>query len=334
MSNLSQNEIDALLDNLELVPADNPPAPARSSFVNQFEPVEDDPREQPVGTRKLYRLYDFRRPEKLSKDHLRVLRSHFGLFWRKVANYLANLSRTSVDLALVEVDQTTYKEIFVSHGVPVVMCTFCPGQDMQGMIKLNLAQIFSLVDRLMGGSGTGAIRARALTDFERSLCGEIFEKMLACYAETRQQDPFPIQILESDERLMPRSLSGDEMMVRAIYDLRIGTSTGYLNLYLPLKSLQGLLGGAGAPASHQRVAKEEMPPVVGRLPMDVSVLLGQSWMPASKVAALSPGTVLTLDQDENRPLRVRVGGVTRFAGRPGLRGNRLAVTLAGEWKGN
>lgn len=340
MGNLNQSEIDALLDSL----AGGAEAPAggdggdlsgQRRSIPAFEPVLDDEDEElysPIHQRN-YRLYDFRRPEKLSKDQARQLRTHFGLFWRRVANYLANLSRSSVEVELVEVDQTTYKEIFTTHGVPSVMSTFLLADEFQGMMKLNLSQIFSLVDRLMGGSGICSLRPRGLTDFERNLCIEIFGQMTSFYAGICGDWKCQVENVETDERLLPRKLSGDEMMIRAIYDLRFGSVGGYLNLYVPLKSLSSVLGGAAKGVSVNRQTQtEELPPMVSRMKLPVSVILGETRMNAESVARLQPGSIVQLRQEEHRPLKVTIGNQVRFLARPGLVGNRLAVSITDLWE--
>lgn len=324
MANLSQSEIDALLDGIAL-----DPAPAAEVSIPRPEA-----RPAPAPNRA-YRLYDFRRPEKLSKDQMRLLRSHFGLYSRKVANYLANKTRASVDASLVEVDQTNYRELFANHGAPMVLCAFSSKDGAHGVLKLNQSQVFAMVDRLMGGSGQSTIRPRPLTEFERSVCIEIFGHLLQLYTETHQGklDPFEVDLVETDDRLVPRTLSGDELMVRGVYDLRLGQQTGYINLYLPLKALSGVLESHSR-ALHSGSATEQLrlPKVAGVLPLEVLVELGQARLLAPEVAALRPGSTVILDQHENAPLLVRVGGVPRFCGRPGLKGQQLAVRIEGRWE--
>ncbi len=333
MGNLSQLEIDALINNMNASSAALTEEAASPRFMSMFEPVDEE-LSLPSGSSRSYRLYDFRRPEKLSKDQARLLRAHFGLFWRRVANYLANLSRTNVEVDLVEVDQTTYKEIFTSHGVPAVMSTFTLSGEHQGMLKINLSQVFSLVDRLMGGSGLSSIRPRSLTEFERNLSTDLCSTMLGFYADISGASSFSVDNVETDERLLPRRLSGDDLMVRAIYDLRIGQHSGYLNLYLPFKSLSNVIGAA---AKDRVVVKEtqaqDIPPVVNRLALPVTVILGEATLSAHNVSQLKAGSVLALDQEESSPLKVTIGNQARFRARPGLVGNRMAVSIVGNWEG-
>ncbi|MBT9588577.1 FliM/FliN family flagellar motor switch protein [bacterium] len=336
MGNLNQSEIDELLNNLagQSRPSSTAsPASQAKLRISEFEPILEDDSVPADAPRRSHRLYDFRRPEKLSKDQARQLRTHFGLFWRRVANYLANLSRSSVEVELVELDQTTYKEIFTAHGMSVVMSTFQLAGEFQGMLKLDLSQVFSLIDRLMGGTGICSVRPRPLTEFERNLCTELFGKMLSFYAAICGDWTHQIENLETDERLLPRKLSADETMVRAVYDLRLGGVNGYLSLYVPVKSLAGVFGGTTHGLKVDReVRLEDISPVVARLRLPVSVILGETKLAAEIVANLKPGSVIALQQEESQPLKVTVGNQARFGARPGLVGNRMAVTIVGKWE--
>ncbi|CAN0220065.1 unnamed protein product [Phaeothamnion confervicola] len=340
---MSQTEIDALLTGL--AGKQVPPAPASkkseplglSSRKSGGEPklvgAQRGLLEQPQQNKISYRLYDFRRPDKLSKEHHRLLRGHFSLFWRRVANYLANLARCSVEVSLLEVDQSPYKDIFVSHRLPMLMCTFQLANEYQGMMKINLSQIFCLVDRLMGGGGVGATKARSVTDFERSLCTDIFGKLLSLYANIRRVDNFQVDNMETDERLLPRTLPADELMVRAIYDVRIGNHSGYLNLYLPMRSVTSILAGDSGAMQSRRSASEDIPQSVSKLRLPLKVILGEANLAAKEVAGLKVGTVISLEQNSDKPLKVEVGSVPRFLAKPGLLGNQMAISIDSRWEG-
>lgn len=317
MDNLSQEDIDSLIDSMEAIP---PPS--------QTETVVP-PRLVTPG----YRLYDFRRPDKLSKEQLRVLRTCFGRFTRSVTNYLTGLTRTTVDTSMVEVDQTIYRDIFKSHGIPTLLCTFRLGDESQGLMKFNLSQMYAALDRLMGGPGHGTIINRPLTDFERGLMGEICQKILKYYTEAVLNGAdLEFEGLDADERVITRSLGAEEIMIRALYDLRLGTTTGHLSLYTPLKSLSSLLGKMNRRARGKRAPlKDTIPENLATMPLPIRVELGRATLPATNISNLVPGDVILLDQEEQKPLLVSVGGVPRFAGRPGTISKRMAIHLEGPW---
>ncbi len=288
------------------------------------------------NSRLKYRVYDFRRPEKLSKEQVRHLRVYFGRFGRGVTNYLTSLSRTSVDLTLVEVDQTSYGQVFRPQSIPALLCPFAVDDNSQGMLKLSLHQLFVLIDRLMGGEGSGTVPIRPLTAFERSVASDIAQKILDLYAEVlaAPKGHYVLEMLDTDERVLPRTQASDEFMVKASYSLRIGSTCGQLIVYTPLGALSAVIGQMHRETivSHEVDDERSVPQVLCSLPLEVTVELGTLFLTAGEIAELAPGDVLPLDKSESDPVRVLVGGVCRFKGRPGISGRKLAVVIEGVWK--
>ncbi len=322
MTNLSQDDIDALINGMS-----SEPAPTRPLVKSRLG--ERPPRHQPS-----YRLYDFRRPDKLSKEQVRLLRVSFGRFTRGINNYLTSLVRATVDVKLVEVDQTTYKDIFRSHGIPTLLCTYKIDEQSQGLMKVNLYQMYAALDRLMGGPGNGMVINRPLTDFERGLMTDICGNMLSHYAEAVHGVPrLEVETLDTDERLLSRTLAAEEIMVRATYELRLGSTTGQLSLHSPLKCLSSVIGKMTRRNQERRTENpRELPKSLSTMPLEVRVDLGRIQIDASTLARLQPNDLLTLDQEVAKSLLVNVGNVPRFAGRPGTIGNRMAVSIEGEWR--
>lgn len=320
LDNLSQSEIDALLSGAAIASTEN-----------------EEPSTTGVGSyRRNYRLYDFRRPDKLSKEQLRSLRANFGRFTRSASNYLAALTRSSVDAKLVEIDQVGYGQLFRSHGIPTLFCVFKLAEEFPAILKLNLSQLYAALDRIMGGPGSGTLLTRPLTEFERGLMGDICDQLLQLWlAEFRTGDVgVELEVMDTDERMIPRSLANDEFMVRGLYDLRLGPSNGQISVYTPLKSLTRLIGkfgnteveckGSGLPKALSQNIKQ--------LPLPVAVDLGSAWLDGRQISALQPGDLIQLHQEESQPVTVRVGGVPRFAGRPGILGRKMAVRIDGRYK--
>ena len=324
MGRLSQEEIDNLLDTLG---GESRAAPMRRS--------EKSTKRLSLSGYQGYRLYDFKRPDKLSKDVVRVLRTSFTRFTRGVTNYLTSLTRTSVDISLLEVVQTTYGEIFRSTE-PTLMCTFSIVGGSHGMLRISLRQLYAVLDRLMGGPGSGSLIDRPLTDFERSLMTEICATLLTSYQECIDIDTeVKVDMVDTDERVLPRTMANDETMVRANYELRLGGTKGELSLNTPLSALNHVFGSISRAegSGDDTTVIRNLPPNLASLPLPVTVELGRAQLSANQVSCLKVGDVVHLGQEETGPLRVTVGGVPRFSGRPGLISKRLAVVIEGAWSG-
>jgi len=103
---LSQAEIDALLQ-------------AISSGEVQMEDLKEQAEEGKV------KRYDFRRPNKFSKEQLRTLyymiHENFG---RMVANFLSAYLRANIQVKIISVEQMTYEDFVLSLPTPTLMNIF------------------------------------------------------------------------------------------------------------------------------------------------------------------------------------------------------------------
>ncbi|HSA05792.1 MAG TPA: hypothetical protein P5556_01275, partial [Candidatus Gastranaerophilales bacterium] len=166
--NLSQNEIDSLLSsltsNLEANETD------RHTALSFFDNFDED--------KKGYKLYNFRRPDKFSKDHLKVLQDIHKEFSRQLALLLSAYLRLNIDVEVVSVDQLTYEEFTKSLPNPITVCVLelnpLPGQIV---LVISHEVNFGIVDRMLGGPGTADPKPRELTDIEEALTKRIFEKI-------------------------------------------------------------------------------------------------------------------------------------------------------------
>ena len=68
---------------------------------------------------KSYKLYNFRRPDKFSKDNLRALRDIHREFSKAISLVLSGYLRMRVEIEIVSVDQLTYEEFVRSMPSPI-----------------------------------------------------------------------------------------------------------------------------------------------------------------------------------------------------------------------
>src|SRR5712691_7442414 len=151
---LTQQEIEAMLASMALSD-DGPTTTGAPGPVELSRPVK---------------VYDFRRPDKFSKEHLRALRILHGTFARNLASSLTSYLRTSFQARLTMVEQVTYDEYIRSLPTPTVMYIVSadplPGQMV---VELNLGVARAVLDRLLGGSGMLSTRPRDMTEIEMTL---------------------------------------------------------------------------------------------------------------------------------------------------------------------
>ena len=119
---------------------------------------------------KSYKLYNFRRPDKFSKDNLRALRDIHREFSKAISLILSGYLRMRVEIEIVSVDQLTYEEFVRSMPSPISVGVF-EFEPLTGQVLLGISfEVLScIVNRMLGGGGTIDAQTRELTDIEKAL---------------------------------------------------------------------------------------------------------------------------------------------------------------------
>lgn len=315
---LSQGEIDALLANLEQVPAPPQAAPGQAG--------------------KVVKSYDFRRPDKLSKDQMRTLQLLHESFARQASTSLSAYLRTAVQLNLTSLEQGVYGEylgqIPSDTLLHILSMDPLPGN---ALISIDLTASMAAADRLLGGPGDVPAELRAPTEIELALIQTIIASVLRALADAWSKviDLQPaVRDVALDPRVVQIALKGDPVVVISL-ELGLLQCLGTVTLCLPYVVLEPTLpklsaqmwfegSGRGA-GSHADLLRRNMESI------DVELMaeLGGAWVTLQELGQLKEGDVLLLDRSSDQTLDLLVGGKAKFRSRPGTTGNRMAVQVVG-----
>ncbi|MEO1062726.1 MAG: flagellar motor switch protein FliM [Actinomycetota bacterium] len=317
---LSQAEIDALLNSMNDAPED----------------VATEEQEQLVA-------FDFRRPSKFAREHLRSLETAHEVFVRKATGLLTQALRAVVSLEPVSTDQITYEDYTRSIPTPSVITTFSvPPLPGSVVMEMSTQMGLTLIDRLLGGLGT-PIPMRRPTELESGLLLDLMNYLrdaleealtpLAAVSPTIEGIEFNPQFVQA--------VPPNEMVLMLTYQLALQSSNrteGLLSICYPFSTL--------APAMHQLEAhvwrssgpeltegEEQARPLRHLLPdveVPLSVRLRASSVPAVDVAQLRAGDVIRLEHRVDEPAVGVIGDRPVLTGRIGRQGRRLAVQIA-QW---
>jgi len=146
---LTQKEIDALLS---ILPADGTPLPGGDHFIGSV------------------RAYDFRSPDKFSKEQIRTLQMIHENFARRVSSSLSAYLRATVQLMCVHIEQGSFADFIQNLPVPSLI-TILRMDPLPGrmMLALDAATVTIVIDRLLGGFGRPTNEPHDITDLEQSL---------------------------------------------------------------------------------------------------------------------------------------------------------------------
>lgn len=323
---LSQAEIDALLN-------------ADSS------PTEDSLHQSPLQSRKetghRIKPYDFRHPEKLSKEQLRGLQIiQQGVAGSLAAAFSSRL-RAPVESRLSALERGIYEEYVTQIGTSAVV-VIIDMHPLEGyaVAAFGLDVAFGIIDRLLGGKGkqNSAVFNRDLTDIELALIRHIGMDIASSLVEPWQRavelNPDVTELAVGPQVM--HAIPPAEFVITAWYEIRFGAQTGGISLCFPLAVLEQILpkltgqslfdNRPGRPIVEEgKVRSEQL------LPMNIPIraMLGEARIPAPDIANLQKGDVIVLTCQPEDPIRVLVGGNERFAASPGTRGRHMALQVNG-----
>ncbi|ADU51101.1 flagellar motor switch protein FliM [Thermaerobacter marianensis DSM 12885] len=282
------------------------------------------------------RLYDFRRPDKFSKEQLRTLAMIHENVARLATGFLSGQLRTVVEVDVLEVEETTYGEFITGLANPTVVAVFnLPPLESSAVMDLEPSIAFPMVDRLFGGPGTGAAAGRGLTEIETVVMRVILQGLLGAVAEGWGQ-LVQVQgelVTVAANPLFVQVQPPNEIAVRVVMAVRFGQQEGAWRLCLPYPLLEPVLPRL---AVHQYYARETKSHARSRerweeglrhVPLPVTVVLGRTRLTVRELLALEPGQVLRLDTRAGGLVDVLVAGRPKFRGLPGRAGPRLAVQV-------
>ena len=318
---LSQEEIDALL----------------SAFSQQEE--EEHVHTKSVSETRQVRPYDFKRPDKFSKDQLRALEMIHETFARSLSPWMSSYFRMPVKVSLDSVSQLSFDEFSSSLELPsviVVMNMDPPGD--RGIVWMSYSLASAVLDRSLGGSGRGDGKAREFTTIEESVLRGIMNRILDMLGMVWEQIAaitFRLANLASGPQFA-QITSGTETVSRIDLRVTLGDSAGDLSLCFPYPLLQPLIprlaieqwfsrtGDFGKGAGMSEALRERLALV------DVPVVLevGQATISVNEFLDLGVGDIIKLDARYGKDLVVRVGGGKKFLARPGVVGRRLAFQVS------
>lgn len=311
---LSQDEIDALLS--------DPVAVDRS----------DRSDDAPQGS---FIRYNFRRPDRISKEQIHALQFLHERFARNVSQSLAAYLRSMTEVSLVSVEQFAYSEFLMSLSDPTAFyaVSMLPFDELGGL-EINPAVAFAMIERMLGGEGKNAAVDRALTDIEQNVVDSVVKILLESLTETWRPVvdlSFGIRARETRPQML-QVASPNDTVVMLVFDMRIGESQGMLNLCLPASIVEKTdTHFAGALDRHRRepTTKERqwLFENLARVPMTVSAVL-ESHCTTRELIAMRDGDVITLGVPADRPVDLRVGRTLKFRGHPAVVHGRANVAVA------
>ncbi|MDD6069748.1 MAG: flagellar motor switch protein FliM [Clostridiales bacterium] len=314
---LSQNEIDALLKQL-------------SSGELDVEEMNDEPAVK-------IKDYDFARPAKFSKEHLRTLEIIFEHFGRLVSSNLPAYLRKNVQIDVMNSEAVTYSEFSNALSNPVLLgiVNFAP---LQGTIIIELASNlgFTIIDRMLGGMGEPLDKPRDYSEIELSVLERIFTILVDLLREPWQN---VVEIHPRLERIETNSqfaqiISPSEMIAIVTINVSIGNVEGLMNICLPFMTLEEVMDKLNTKywfstmqTKGESTYDDAIETIINKAQIPIKTLLGKSSISVMDFINLQVGDIIKLDSRVDDELDVYVGNIVKFKGLPGSGNENYAVKV-------
>lgn len=315
---LSQNEIDSLLN-------------ALNSGEFDAEEMKENAAEKQVKN------YDFARPAKFSKEHLRTMEFIFEHYGRLLSTNLPAYLRKTVQVEVENSEAVTYSEFSNSLSNPVLLgvVNFEP---MPGSIIIELATNlgYAMVDRMLGGLGEPIEKSREFSEIEILIIERI---MNACINLMSEPWKNVAEIHPRLERIETNSqfaqfISPSEMIAIITINIKVGDVEGRMNVCLPYMTLEDVMDRLNTKywfTSMQARGEQEYTEILESLlfkaPMPVKAVLGNSTISVSDFINLQVGDIIRVDTKVDQELDVYVGNIKKFTALPGASGDQYAVRV-------
>jgi flagellar motor switch protein FliM len=318
---LSQEEIDALL-----------------SSVSTDDEIAEETVEQIDFVPKKISVYDFRRPDRVSKEQLRSIRNLHDKFARNFSSTLSNYLRTITDITLTSVDQMTYGEFLMSLPDPTSfnIISMIP---MEGntVLEINPSLVFPIVDKLLGGTGKPLFQTRELTTLEQHIMDGILGLILKDLEEVWRQIIPNIRLKKELSENSPHIIqivSQNEVVILVVCEVKFGEVLGMMNLCIPAIVLEPVLGKIsssdwliGAKKGMAGEKEKEIMHMLNETEVPTNILLGHNKLTIEEILDLRKGDLIMFNVKQDKPVEIHFNNKLKFLGEVGTLGVKKAVKI-------
>lgn len=287
---------------------------------------------------KSVKNYDFQRPSKFSKEHLRTLENIFEHFGRLLSTNLPGYLRKNVSIEVMNSEAVIYQEFTNALSNPVLLgiVDFSP---LEGSIVIELAQNvgYAIVDRMLGGEGLPLEKARDFTEIELVIIERIFTVITNLlsepWANVVKLDPRLTRIETNSQ--FAQIISPQEMTAIVTINLKIGDVEGLMNICLPYATLEDVIDKLNIKFWYSTMQSRDdgtnydgiIETLISKAEIPIKAILGESSMSVAEFVNLQPGDLIKLDSDIEQELTVYVGNIKKFMALPGSSNDNYAIRI-------
>ena len=314
---LSQNEIDNLLKALSSGEVD----------------VDEMKKANEVQVKE----YDFARPSKFSKEHLRTLEIIYDNYGRLLSTNLPIYLRKNIQVEVMNSEAVTYMEFSNALSNPVLL-GIIDFEPLKGNIIMEMATKlgYAIIDRMLGGEGEPLEKTREFSEIELLIIERVMTSCVELMREPWENvlDINPrLQRIETNPQFA-QIIQPSEMIAIVTINIKIGDVEGLINLCLPYLTLEPVMDKLNTKfwySNMQDKAEDEfsgdIEALITKAQVPITAVLGSSRISVADFGAIQPGDIIRLDRKVDDELDIYVGDIKKFTALPGSSGKNYAVRV-------
>lgn len=322
---LDQSEVDALLAAVDQGAVKEESAPKVFSRSKRLVDVE-------------IKSYDFKRPERVSKDQMRALEALHEGFSRNFGAALSGYLRTIVEVSVANIEQLTFSEFI--HALPNPTCfNLLSAKPLDGQMCLEISPliVYPIIDRLLGGSNADLfIPQRPLTQIEWRLVKRMTDRALATLSEAwGNVTPVQFELTETESNpQLVQIVPPNEVVVVIGFEIKMGNRAGTMSLCIPFNVIEPVMSKLSQQNwfsyTKKTMSDDHLQALQRNLsgaPLVVKVLLGHTSIKVGELMSLAPGDIIQLDKPASGEMIIQVEGKNKFTGLIGQYKGKRAVRV-------
>ncbi|MGH4050348.1 MAG: flagellar motor switch protein FliM [Clostridium sp.] len=315
---LSQSDIDSLLS-------------ALSSGKIEADQIPNEEEKHKI------KLYDFKSPQKFSKDHLRALELIHDNYARLMASYLSAQLRNNVKVKIESTQQITYDEFI--HSIPnsTVLTIFkMPPLSGSILFEMNPQFAFQIIDILLGGMGSRMVKVKEFSDIDKNILKNVnaglISNLKVAWQDVLEVEP-EILALETNPALN-QTLAPNEPVALITFSVEMNNSSSFVNICIPYLSIEKVIDKLVVQYWFRENDDETITDSRSKLKQRLNIVsvpltgvLGGTNISVDEFLQLTEGDVITLDNTSDSQVKVFVEGHLCYTGKPGIIGKNKGIQI-------
>ncbi|WP_291637186.1 flagellar motor switch protein FliM [Clostridium sp.] len=315
------------------------------SLLSALSSGEIEPDQLPNEEEKhKIKLYDFKSPQKFSKDHLRTLELIHDNYGRIISSYLSAQLKNNVKIEIESIQQITYDEFIHSIPNPTILTVFkMPPLSGSILFETNPQFAFQVIDILLGGMGTRKVTFKEFSDIDKNILRNVNAGLIAnlklAWEDVLEVQP-EIEALETNPAFN-QTLAPNEPVALITFSVEMSNNTTFINMCIPYLSIEKVLDKLVVQYWFRENDEEFINESRNRLKEQLNIvsvpitgMLGSTNITVNEFLQLTEGDVITLDNSSDSKVSVFVEDCLCYSGKPGIIGKSMGIQIIDKEVGN